>query len=623
MGKAYANELVALAQTYEWACNVAIDSLREFVGEAFGRPLVAVGSGGSATAAHLATLLHRSFAGMFARHATPLEIMLSEPNLHDAAVLVLSASGRNRDVLGALERCIQRDSRVVGTLCTQIGSPLATGARRFDRARVFEADAPTGKDGFLATNSLLATCVIIARAYGSKLAERVSGESPSASLDGVRGRTIAVVLHGGWSSPVATDLESKLNESGIASAQVTDYRNFGHGRHLGLARRASEAFVIALATPETALLSERTCALLPPEIPIIKLRTEGEHAAGMLDLLTQGFRLVGRLGELQNFDPGRPTVPEFGRKLYHLASSIPADSAPAPVTRKLARTVRLGLNDHHALLSALMRFTERLGATQLGGVVLDYDGTLCGRAERFGDLRTDIVAECRRLLEDGLVLGVATGRGRSVRVAMQKALPKSTWDRVIVGYYNGGEIAPLARDDTPLRDAIPESPLDAVYEQLKGDALLQACATFSPRSRQITLEPKQHVSTEALVSHVMSSLAPFEQQGVHVLASSHSVDVLPVGVGKLAVLDDVRQRAVKGTEILCIGDRGAWPGNDCALLSHWPSLSVDEVSASLTTCWNIAPAGLRGADAALRYLQALSVSSGRASIDARGLWRSR
>lgn len=623
MGKAYVRELMALGNTYDWAFKTSIDALRDFVGETVGVPLIAIGSGGSSTAAHLAALLHRFHAGAFARHTTPLEIMLSEPNLHESAVLLLSASGKNRDVLGALERCVRQEVTRIATLCTQVDSPLASEARRYDRAHVFEADAPSGKDGFLATNSLLATCVFIARAYGWNLSEFVADAPSYPSLDGVRGRSMAVVLHGGWGSPVATDFESKLNESAIASAQLADYRNFGHGRHLWLARRAPETFVVALVTPETAVLAERTRALLPAEIPVIELRTEARGAAGTLELLVQAFRVVGELGELQGFDPGRPSVPDFGRKLYHLTASLPTDDEPAPVARKRSQTARFGRRDRSELRAALTSFTEQLTATCLGGLVLDYDGTLCGHAERFGDLRTDIVAECRRLIEGGMVLGIATGRGRSVRIAMQKALPGSFWDRVVVGYYNGGEIASLERDDAPLRDELPEAPLDQAYEHLKGDVLLQSCATFTVRRRQITIEPRHPLSTAALMSHVMTSLAICEQRGVRVLASSHSVDVLPPGVGKLAVVDEVKRRVPKATAVLCVGDRGAWPGNDCALLSHWPSLSVDEVSASMATCWNIAPPGMRGADVALLYLQAIRVSDGKASIDVRDFWRSR
>ena len=106
------------------------------------------------------------------------------------------------------------------------------------------------------------------------------------------------------------------------------------------------------------------------------------------------------------------------------------------------------------------------------------------------------------------------------------------------------------------------------------------------------------------------------------LVSSHSVDVLPPGVGKLAVVDAVQQKLKNGIQTLCIGDRGSWPGNDAALLSHWPSVSVDEVSGSIATCWNLAPSGVIGPDAALRYLRAISVVDGIGRLNTRDLWRS-
>ncbi|HEX9640938.1 MAG TPA: hypothetical protein VGB13_06470 [Candidatus Krumholzibacteria bacterium] len=619
MGKAFRKELAALDDTYRWASTTEIGPLTEFVHEAHARPLVAIGSGGSATAAHLAALLHRFHAGAFARAATPLDVLLSEPNLGESAALLLSASGRNRDVLVALDRCVRSDARAVATLCTQRGSPLATAARRFERAYVFEQDAPCGKDGFLATNSLLAACIFLARAYGAGLPDRPA--LTAASLDGLDRRSTALVLHGGWGSPVATDLESKLSESAVASAQVSDYRNFGHGRHFWLARRESETMVIALVTPETAAIADRTRALLPSKIPVVELRTTHDGPAGMLDLLWQSFHVVGALAELQSFDPGRPSVPEFGRKLYHLPPLVPAEAQCSPVVRKLARRRHIVHEEPTGIRAGLERFVERICAASFGGIVLDYDGTLCARSDRFGVLRPEIADECRRLLEGAVIVGIATGRGRSVRESLQKALPRSSWERVIVGYYNGGEIAPLARDDVPSRDAPVEPPLDAAKDLLEQDPLLRELALFTGRRRQITVEPRRQVSTDALISHVMTLLGPLEQAGVRVLTSSHSVDVLPPGVGKLSVVREVEQRMKEGTEVLCVGDRGAWPGNDCALLSHVPSLSVDEVSASLTTCWNIAPAGVTGAAAVLLYLAAIRASDGRATMDARDLWR--
>jgi hypothetical protein len=236
-------------------------------------------------------------------------------------------------------------------------------------------------------------------------------------------------------------------------------------------------------------------------------------------------------------------------------------------------------------------------------------------------LRPEVADALRRLLEGGLLIGIATGRGRSVRESLQKTLPRSVWERVLIGYYNGGAIGSLAQDDVPSRDDPVAHPLSLAIDCLQRDPLLGDLATLTLRRRQITVEPKRSVSTDALMSHIMTVLAPLEEHGVRGLASSHSVDVLPPGVGKLAVVEVVKQQARPGTEVLCIGDRGAWPGNDCALLSHVPSLSVDEVSASLTTCWNLAPAGTSGIDATLQYLRAIDGTDGIARFNARALWR--
>jgi hypothetical protein len=536
-------------------------------------------------------------------------------------MLLLSASGKNRDVLGALEHGLRFDARTIATICTQTGSPLAASARAFGRAHVFDDDIPSGKDGFLATNSLFATCVLLARAYGVGLPSEIESAAEMRLPHKGESRASVVVLHGGWSSPVATDLESKLNESAIAGALVSDYRNFGHGRHLWLSRRSAETLVVLLATPETKTLAERTRALLPKDLPVVEISTTHDGAAGTLALLVQAFRLVGELGQKQGFDPGRPSVPEFGRKLYHLALPRPADGPSAPVARKLAASPVCASELATDFLAHLDRFIEALRATKLGGLVLDYDGTLCSRAQRFGALRADLGKQCERLLTGGMWLGIATGRGRSVRKSLQESLPKKLWAHVLVGYYNGGEIGPLADDCIPCRDDSAEPPLDVARRLLEADTNIARLATFTVRRRQITVEPKHNISTSSLTSVVMTTIAAVEHLGVRVLASSHSVDVLAPGVGKLQVVDAVGAKITEGTQVLCIGDRGEWPGNDFAVLSHSPSLSVDEVSASPDSCWNLAPFGVSGPDATLQYLRAVVFSKGSASIDARDLWR--
>jgi hypothetical protein len=231
--------------------------------------------------------------------------------------------------------------------------------------------------------------------------------------------------------------------------------------------------------------------------------------------------------------------------------------------------------------------------------------------------------ECRRLLEGGLLFGIATGRGRSVRDSLQSGLPRRVWGRVWVGYYNGGDVAPLADDSAPSLTNEVDPLLADALELLKAAPSLAAWCKLTQRPKQLTVEPTGGISSERLASEVMTVLAPLEHRGVRVLASSHSVDVLPPGTGKLTVVDAIASRLNQGRQVLCIGDRGAWPGNDCALLSHHPSLSVDEVSSSLTTCWNLAPAGVSGPSATLLYLRAIRVEHGYATLSGRDLWVSR
>lgn len=57
--------------------------------------------------------------------------------------------------------------------------------------------------------------------------------------------------------------------------------------------------------------------------------------------------------------------------------------------------------------------------------------------------------------------------------------------------------------------------------------------------------------------------------------------------------------------ILCIGDLGRIPGNDADLLASPYGLSVDQVSCDPKSCWNLAPPGHRGTQAAVNYLTCL------------------
>ncbi len=59
-----------------------------------------------------------------------------------------------------------------------------------------------------------------------------------------------------------------------------------------------------------------------------------------------------------------------------------------------------------------------------------------------------------------------------------------------------------------------------------------------------------------------------------------------------------------------MGDQGAWPGNDAALLEHRYSVSVDMPSRRLDRAWKLAPAEKRDVDATLWYLERMVLEGG-------------
>src|SRR5690606_28220019 len=136
----------------------------------------------------------------------------------------------------------------VVALCTRADTPLRTQLRAHRHASAFEFVGPSRKDGFLATNSLLLSCALLARAYGIDLPDDLPALTAYSELDpkDVRAllRPSTIALASGWAVPAAMDLESKWSEAGFGSVTVTDVRNVAHGRHHGLSRRFGETLVL-------------------------------------------------------------------------------------------------------------------------------------------------------------------------------------------------------------------------------------------------------------------------------------------------------------------------------------------------------------------------------------------
>lgn len=323
MGKEYAAELHAMTETYSWARRLQIPALAKFASRATSLPLIAVGSGGSVTAAEFASLLHPAVSCTM----TPQEF-LERAIPHDCAVLLVSAGGNNHDILAAYAKAIKERPKVIGIVCASPTGKLARMAATNRDVLLHAAAPPVGRDGFLATNTLLGTVVWIFRAWGCRLPHslydseyrgvlaRMFDSHVSTRLKKFRDADGLLILYDIYGKPAAIDAESKLHEAGLVPVQLADYRNFAHGRHNWIAKHP-RTLVLALVTPSSSNLAVATLEQIPDDCRVAMVSDIAGPAAALYLLLTI-FHVVKFFGISRGIDPGDPKPPKFGRKFYHM-----------------------------------------------------------------------------------------------------------------------------------------------------------------------------------------------------------------------------------------------------------------------------------------------------------------
>ena len=634
MGRPFAEEVGELEGTYRWARAAAIEQLSQKITQLSGHPLFAVGSGGSLTTAAIMDGLFRDSGQGFSSAITPLELSIRRDSLRKASVFLATAGGSNADVVGALRIAAKSEAAHVLALCASVGSRLGDESSKFSNVSIEEFQPPSGKDGFLATNSLLASAVLLTRAFATannilvRLPKQLHGlvrarrwqtfvNSLTRKASELWCRDTVIVLYGPTAQPAAIDLESKLTEAALSNVWMADYRHFAHGRHHWLAKRGSTSSVIAFVSSSDREIAKRTLDQVPTSVPRLVIELPDGPLA-MLAAITHVFPIILSAGLAQGIDPGRPGVPPFGRRIYRLnafgRTSRPASPLPPRATAAIERKSQKSIaqldaqGDLPFWEAAYTDAIERIVKGRYSAIVFDYDGTLCAPSERFTGLNSAMTEQLRRLVKSGVQLGVATGRGRSVREELQTAIPKKYWAKVTVGYYNGGQIGTLLEDCCPDGTHSVSNILQPVLSALRSNARLLHISDVEERLKQITVMAKSPSYADEcwnLLAHIVHLERPAD---IKLVRSSHSFDLLPIEVTKCAVIESL-STCEEGTDVLPIGDMGRWPGNDHELLSYPHSLSVDQVSPDHNTCWNLSSPGISGVQATLELLTRIKVSS--------------
>lgn len=635
----YEEELSKLSKTYEAALAADITELKAAIAGVSESSIIGVGSGGSYTVASLLCNLHESYTGRVSRPSTPLEVICNPTLASASPVFLISAEGKNPDICEALMRARRHSARTVHVLTNRKNSPLVEKAQALSDVKRHVFDLPE-KDGYLATNSLLYDAISIARAYGEldlgepifppSLADLKIGDQSIhdwiSGIEAFAGQAMrcgaVIVTYSPYLRPIAADFESKLAESALLHCQLADLRSFAHGRHLWLAERPDDCVVIALIDPPLQTLWEHTKSLIPQSENCLAMSVGGSTPADLIAGLVAEMYLIAAFSRQVDRDPAKPKVQQFGRDLYYADVNKLVDrpnsesnsglQSKAEVLGALwpAKTQRV------VIARALKAAKEDLASQQFRAIVLDYDGTLCPSQRIDAPPAKDVVDHICALIEAGVVIGIASGRGGSMQERLQEVMPKELWHLIHLGLYNGGW-------RTDLGGKLPESPATSEFLSHVTRIVRRLQSLGAPIIEirptppfQVSIRFREGIATEPMWFVIADALREAGLDLARMVRSKHSIDVLATGVGKsLLVADIVQKFKIEPYKILTMGDQGAWPGNDASLLEHRYSLSVDVPSRRMDRGWNFAPEHKRNVDATLWYLERIKICGNAFSID--------
>lgn len=621
MGRDFKKEIQELDKIYSEACKADIQVIAEFLSKYFDLPCLCIGSGGSFSVASCFEYLF-TISGGFAKRITPLELTNYQTQIKKLITVLFTAGGKNHDSINAYRYLSESEPYGLLTCCMRIDSPIKQIQRKNTHNYFYEYRMPVQKDGYLAVESLISSIVILCRAFEIvtrnpffRIPENISWsviEFTKEQIEKVLCRETLIVLHGGITTPAAIDLESKFGETSLGNIQLVDYRNLAHGRHFWLEDRKESTAIVSLSGTSRNKETEKILNLFPEEIPILQMVVDDSSVLGLFQAFRFVFYLVMCAGEMRGINPGKPGVATFGKKLYHQNYNICRlqslvgrrnDLIEMAIYRKKERTIDESLYRFYA-----SRNKELICGNKYRGIIFDFDDTVYN--DQTYDLYSQICKKIMFLLSNGIKIGIATGRGKSVRKELQKQISKEYWNEVIIAYYNGGCIAPLDNEQQPQKvSRINDTPIKQAIVKLKElffhyELQLKEIDVENPY--QITIIPKDKINA---YSNIIKQTI-LDIQGIKVIESSHSIDIVPESSSKNNIFKFFSNIGYERNEFLAIGDSGHAGGNDFELLNHPFSLCVDQVSDDLEYCWNYSKPGYRNLEATIDYLNKLIIQDG-------------
>jgi hydroxymethylpyrimidine pyrophosphatase-like HAD family hydrolase len=614
MGKNFEKEIKNLDIIYKSALKCDCSIITDFIKQYRNTTFLLVGSGGSYSVASAMEMFCMRI-GVIAKCVTPLELSQYEMQIKNCAVVIFSAGGKNSDSLNAYKYASEMEAKGILSICMCLNSKLKSLQHYNTHNYFFEYDMPIHKDGYLAVESLISSIVILSKSF-----YEITGDSfflqkkcsisaiADQSINNFSNNSTILVLYCGITKPIAIDMESKFGEASISNIQILDLRNFAHGRHFWLADRSLETSVVVLEDKSFSKLIESTLKLIPQDIPILKYTMQDNNIDNLLVAYEFMFNLVNSFSLCRGVDPGRPKIPEFGRKLYHISYNYSNNqflktARKDPVIRGIYR--KFGIQDifNNFYYEYGKKYYDKIINHHFRGILFDYDGTLCLK-KNLNETENKIFAILNKLLENNIPIGIATGRGKSVRIELQSKIEKKYWNQVCISYYNGSCSGLLCDNEIPNKSekTISKTFLSLINRLNSLSDRFEIVKEDNINPYQITIVGDAIYWCRDLICDTLHSY-----NDIKYFYSDHSMDIISIESSKKNAFYQSSFANLDPNDILKIGDSGHVLGNDFELLNVSNSISVDSCSKDLDSCWNFSELGLRNLEATLSILEQIAI----------------
>ena len=325
-----------IPQILEWVEKQDVERLTQFLVQAPNTPLYCFSSGGASSSLHYCALLYETNRGM-AKALTPLMMAsLSDETLKNAKILLFSKSGYGKDEEQIVNRAVKVNPQGVCAISRDNGGEnhlIQTVIEKTGTNNWFQFKWPEFEGGFISSVSPFAVMGLFYKAFtrDSDIVSKLNidltpsncysyktkgGEVIEESKSNIK---TFIALYSGWSEPTAIDFESKMVESGIASVQLCDYRNFCHGRFIFLSNHFEDTAFVLFVTPREKEFVRRfiyeargdygKSELFPSATKIITIETEMDSPLATIDLMIKTSVCFSDIAKDNGQEPLSPNNP--------------------------------------------------------------------------------------------------------------------------------------------------------------------------------------------------------------------------------------------------------------------------------------------------------------------------